>query len=151
MISTRSLLFAFAATASVFAFGTASAKDEAGCCDKAATGGCCDKTTAGSCKDKTDGCGGKTASSQCSGNEAWLKAAKAAYPLDTCVVSDDKLEGDMGAPIDYVYKEAGKPDRLVRFCCKNCIKDFKKSPEKYLTKIDAAAKNKAASAPATHS
>ena len=59
--------------------------------------------------------------------------AKSAYPLTTCVVSDDKLEGgDMGGPVDYIHKEAGKPDRLIRFCCKDCIKDFKKEPEKYI-------------------
>ncbi len=70
--------------------------------------------------------------------------AKAGYPLSTCVVSGDKLEsGDMGPPIDYVYKQEGKPDRLVRFCCKSCIKDFKKDPEKYLKKIDEAAAAKA--------
>lgn len=76
---------------------------------------------------------------------AWLATAKAAYPLDTCVVSGDKLEGgDMGAPIDYVYKQEGKPDRLIRFCCKDCVKDFNKDPAKYLAMIDAAAAKKAA-------
>jgi hypothetical protein len=70
------------------------------------------------------------------------------YPLTTCVVSGDKLDGDMGAPFDYIYKEDGKPDRLVRFCCKNCVKDFKKDPAKYLKMIDdaAAAKTPADSA-----
>jgi hypothetical protein len=76
---------------------------------------------------------------------AWLAAAKAAYPLATCVVSGDKLEGgDMGAPVDYIHKEDGKPDRLVRFCCKDCVRDFKKDPPKYLAMIDAAAARKAA-------
>ena len=70
--------------------------------------------------------------------------AKAAYPLSTCVVSDEKLEGgDMGGPIDYIHKEEGKPDRLVRFCCKSCIKDFKKDPAKYIKLIDEAAAAKA--------
>ena len=79
----------------------------------------------------------------------WLAKAKAAYPLDTCVVSGDKLEGgEMGAPVDFVYKQDGKPDRLVRFCCKNCIKDFKKDPAKYLKAIDDAAAAKAG--PANH-
>ena len=68
-----------------------------------------------------------------------LARAKAAYPLDTCVVSGEKLEGDMGSPVDYVHKEAGKPDRLVRFCCKGCIKDFQKDPAKFLKRIDDAA------------
>lgn len=75
----------------------------------------------------------------------WLAAAKAAYPIDTCVVSGDKLEGgDMGAPIDYVYQAEGKPDRLVRFCCNDCVKDFNEAPAKYLALIDAAAAKKAA-------
>jgi hypothetical protein len=77
-------------------------------------------------------------------SSATTAEAKADYPLSTCVVSGDKLEGgDMGPPIDYVYKQEGKPDRLVRFCCKGCIKDFKKDPAKYLKKIDDAAAAKA--------
>ncbi len=56
------------------------------------------------------------------------------YPLNTCVVSGEKLGGDMGKPVDYLYK-----GRLVRFCCKGCIKDFNAEPEKYLKKIDDAA------------
>ena len=71
-------------------------------------------------------------------------AAKTAYPLATCVVSDDKLDDvSMGGPVDYLYKQAGKPDRLVRFCCKDCVKDFEKEPAKYLKKIDEAAAKKA--------
>jgi len=71
-------------------------------------------------------------------------AAVAAYPLNTCVISGDKLEaGDMGPIIEYVHKEAGKPDRLVRLCCKGCVKDFKKAPAKYLKIIDDAAAAKA--------
>lgn len=74
-------------------------------------------------------------------------AAKAAYPLKTCVVSDDKLEDNsMGGPVDYFYKEKGKPDRLVIFCCKDCVKDFEKEPAKYLAKLDEAAAAKAKSA-----
>lgn len=79
-------------------------------------------------------------------------ASVAAYPLTTCVVSGDKLEdGDMGPPINYVYKEASKPDRLVRLCCKGCIKKFNKEPAKYLKIIDdaAAAKAKGAAPAAT--
>ncbi len=60
------------------------------------------------------------------------------YPLKTCVVSDEKLEGDI---VKYVHKEAGKPDREVRFCCDGCIDDFKKSPAKFLAKLDAAGKS----------
>jgi hypothetical protein len=67
--------------------------------------------------------------------------AKAGYPLTTCVVSGDKLGGDMGDPVDYVYKQSGKPDRLIRFCCKDCIKDFEKDPAQYVKKLDEAAAN----------
>jgi hypothetical protein len=44
----------------------------------------------------------------------------------------------MGGPVDYIHKEDGKPDRLVRFCCSSCVKKFKKDPAKYLAKLDAA-------------
>jgi hypothetical protein len=83
-------------------------------------------------------------------SDSQKKPATAAtdYPLTTCVVSGDKLDGDMGAPFDYIYKQDGKPDRLVRFCCKNCLKDFKKDPAKYLKMIDDAAAAKAKAAPA---
>ena len=75
-------------------------------------------------------------------------AAKPDYPLTVCVVSGDKLDSaEMGGPVDYIYKQPGKPDRLIRFCCKDCIKDFKKEPEKYLKKIDEAAAAKTASEP----
>jgi hypothetical protein len=69
--------------------------------------------------------------------------AEPAYPLDTCVVSGEKL-GEMGAPVDYIYKQDGEPDRLVRLCCKNCIPKFKKDPAKYLKLIDEAAAQKKA-------
>lgn len=65
------------------------------------------------------------------------------YPLQTCVVSDEKL-GEMGKPYDLIYKEknGGKEtDRLVRFCCKGCVKSFNKEPAKYMSKLnDAVAK-----------
>jgi len=77
-------------------------------------------------------------------HEGHKKAAADAYPLTTCVVSGDKLEdGDMGPPIDHVFKQEGQPDRLVRLCCKSCVKDFNKDPQKYLKMIDDAAAAKA--------
>ena len=65
------------------------------------------------------------------------KADKKAYPLKTCVVSDEKL-GDMGKPFIYKYK-----GREVQFCCSNCQKDFDKNPDKYLKKLDEAEKKAA--------
>lgn len=79
---------------------------------------------------------------------AWVAEQKAKYPTNLCIVSDEKLEEtDMGKPVDFVYRVAGQPDRLVTFCCKHCVKDFKKDPAKYLKKLDeAAAKHGAPSA-----
>jgi YHS domain-containing protein len=54
------------------------------------------------------------------------------YPLTTCVVSGDKL-GEMGEPYLYKYK-----DREIKFCCKNCVKDFNKDPKKYVKKLEEA-------------
>lgn len=52
------------------------------------------------------------------------------YPLDTCVVSGEKL-GSMGDPV--IIQHEGQE---VRFCCDNCIPTFKKDPAKYLSKLD---------------
>lgn len=69
-------------------------------------------------------------------NPEWLAKAKTSYPTEVCIVSDDKLEGgDMGTPQDFVYRVKGQPDRLVRFCCKDCVKDFNQDPEKYLGRL----------------
>ena len=56
------------------------------------------------------------------------------YPLETCVVSGEKL-GEMGKP--YVFEHEG---REIKLCCKSCLKDFKKEPAKYLKKIEEAEK-----------
>jgi hypothetical protein len=55
--------------------------------------------------------------------------------LTTCPVSGDKLDGDMGKPYVFVYKK-----QEVKLCCKSCLKDFNKDPDKYLAKIRAADK-----------
>ncbi len=57
-----------------------------------------------------------------------------AYPLQACLVSDEKFGGDMGEP--YVFVHEG---REVRLCCESCLKDFKKDQAKFLKKWDAAA------------
>ncbi|MCW5547961.1 MAG: hypothetical protein KIT44_03275 [Opitutaceae bacterium] len=71
-------------------------------------------------------------------NPADVPQDVAAYPLDTCVVSGKKL-GSMGKPYDYVHRQEGQPDRLVRFCCRGCVGAFKKDPDRYLQLLDAAA------------
>ncbi|MBI4557457.1 MAG: hypothetical protein HY706_07735 [Candidatus Hydrogenedentes bacterium] len=67
---------------------------------------------------------------------------KADYPLDTCLVSGKKLE----TSVDMV-----SGNRLVRFCCPGCPKQFKKDPAKYLSMLDESAKGKAPSAAAAPS
>jgi YHS domain-containing protein len=57
------------------------------------------------------------------------------YPLDYCIVSGDKLDGDMGKPIVMVYQ-----GQEMKFCCASCPKKFKKDPEKYLKLMDEAVK-----------
>lgn len=66
------------------------------------------------------------------------KAEKAKpYPLDKCIVSDEKL-GEMGDP--YVFTYQGQE---IKMCCKSCRKKFDKDPAKYVKKLkDAEAKAK---------
>jgi YHS domain-containing protein len=54
------------------------------------------------------------------------------YPLETCSVSGEKL-GEMGKPVVTEYK-----GREIKFCCKSCVKDFNKNPEKYVKKLEQA-------------
>ena len=58
------------------------------------------------------------------------------YPLEKCIVSDEKL-GEMGKPVTLTYK-----GQEMKFCCKDCVKKFNKDPEKYikLMKEEAAKK-----------
>ena len=56
------------------------------------------------------------------------------YPLTICIVSGEKL-GEMGSPVVTNYN-----GQEIKFCCKDCVKDFDKDQAKYIKKIDAAAK-----------
>jgi hypothetical protein len=58
------------------------------------------------------------------------------YPLDTCVVSDEKLGADPSMK-PHVFTYEG---REIKLCCKSCLKDFKKDSAKYVAKIEAAEK-----------
>lgn len=69
------------------------------------------------------------------GKAADPKAAKP-YTLKTCIVSGEKLDGDMGKP--YVFVEKGQE---IKLCCKSCLKDFQKDPAKYLKKLADAKKD----------
>lgn len=56
------------------------------------------------------------------------------YPLDTCVVTGEPLAIDgEDIAINHVYK-----NRLVRLCCKGCVRDFEADPAKHMAKLDDA-------------
>jgi YHS domain-containing protein len=59
-------------------------------------------------------------------------ADKSSYPLSICVISGDQL-GAMGAPTTIQYHGTD-----VRFCCKDCEKEFQKDPDKYLKRLEQA-------------
>jgi YHS domain-containing protein len=52
-----------------------------------------------------------------------------AYPLDTCLVSGEKL-GDMGDAVVIIYQ-----GQQVKFCCDSCVPKFNKDPKRYLAKL----------------
>ncbi len=60
------------------------------------------------------------------------------YPLDTCVVSGEKLGADPGMKLHEFVHEG----REIKLCCKSCLKDFKKDTATYLKKIEMAEKAK---------
>jgi len=65
---------------------------------------------------------------------AEAKDAKKAkpYKLDTCLVSDEKLDDKA-----YVFTHEG---REIKLCCKNCLKDFKKETAKFVKKLEESEK-----------
>ena len=46
-----------------------------------------------------------------------------------CPVSQEPVD-EMGEPVVYEYK-----GMKINFCCKACVKDFKKNPEKYMDRL----------------
>jgi hypothetical protein len=59
------------------------------------------------------------------------------YPLTTCVVSGDKLGGDMGDPVVFLYQTNGI-NQEIKFCCSMCKPKFLADPDKYLKLIRQA-------------
>lgn len=57
------------------------------------------------------------------------------YPLQTCAVSGEKLGGDMGEPFVFIHN-----GQEIKLCCKDCKKDFTKTPAKFLAKLSKADK-----------
>ncbi len=58
-------------------------------------------------------------------DEALVKAQR------LCPISDEPLGGEMGPPIKVMIK--GQP---VFLCCKGCVKDAEKNPDKTLKKVE---------------
>ncbi|GJM21388.1 MAG: hypothetical protein DHS20C15_13030 [Planctomycetota bacterium] len=69
-------------------------------------------------------------------DDAWIEAGRASYPLTTCIVSEE--------PLDEPAKEILYGTRLVRVCCKGCVKEFHANPPRILAQLDARAKELAA-------
>ena len=65
---------------------------------------------------------------------AMMEAQAESYPLETCVISGEPL-GSMGEAISTMYGY-----RLVKVCCKGCIKGVQKKGHEVIAKLDAAAK-----------
>lgn len=64
------------------------------------------------------------------------KAAAKPYPLDKCIVTDEKLDADPSMK-SFVFTHEGQE---IKLCCKSCKKDFNKEPAKYLKKLEGAGK-----------
>ena len=56
------------------------------------------------------------------------------HPVNVCIVSGEHLQP--GEIVTYVYKQAGQPDRTLRFCCRKCLAMFKADPDRYLKKLN---------------
>jgi hypothetical protein len=52
------------------------------------------------------------------------------YPLDVCIVSDEKL-GSMGEPVVQVHD-----GQVVKFCCRGCVSEFEENPDKFTAKLN---------------
>jgi YHS domain-containing protein len=58
------------------------------------------------------------------------------YPLKKCVVSDEAL-GEHGKVL-----KVSNDGTEVYLCCKDCVKDFNKDPQKYTKMVKDAGKKK---------
>lgn len=63
-------------------------------------------------------------------DKAVVKQQREIYPLEICVVSGEKLDSDA--------VEVLMANRLVKLCCKGCVKGAKKNPTVVIAKVDAA-------------
>jgi hypothetical protein len=97
------------------------------------------KTCCNNCKATVEGDPAKASEKL----DAAVKEKQAAdYPLETCVVSGEKL-GSMGDPIEVVVG-----NRLVKLCCAGCEKALEKDPAKHIGTVDKARSAKTSQAEA---
>lgn len=68
-----------------------------------------------------------------SGLRAEDKPKAKAYPLDKCLVTDEKFEGSGMETYEFVHE-----GQTIKLCCKSCLKDFKKDTATYLKKLAKA-------------
>jgi hypothetical protein len=67
-------------------------------------------------------------------DEKIIKDQMRYYPTDRCVVTDEPLtENGKDIATNIVYQE-----RLVRLCCKGCVREFKGDPKTFMAKLDKA-------------
>ena len=80
--------------------------------------------------------------SRAAGTNSVASSKPVPYPLTTCVVSGEKLGGDMGDPVVFVYQDKAKGiNQEIKFCCSMCKPKFLANPDKYMKSIkDAEAK-----------
>ena len=66
-------------------------------------------------------------------DEAIVETQLPLYPLQTCIVSGEPLDGAMGAPVNHIIG-----NRLIRLCCSSCKQDLAADPAQYIAKLDTA-------------
>lgn len=69
-------------------------------------------------------------------DDALIKDQLPFYPTGECLFANEPLT-EAGKPVDVVHN-----NRLVRFCCRGCVKKFKNDPAAVLAKLDEAVKEK---------
>ena len=77
------------------------------------------------------GCQSESGTHPAHAQETTVNAAAKPYPLNKCVVSGESVEH--GQPYTFVYN-----GQEIKLCCKDCLADFNKDPQKYLAKINEA-------------
>ena len=72
-------------------------------------------------------------------DELIIKDQMKRYPEMNCIVMEDEEMTDPRGQEAMDAKNIVWKNRLVRLCCKKCVRMFKKSPDKYMVSLNAAA------------